>query len=219
MILKDDKAKAFATLLYNVNQDFKNTKNDSTYTIEGGVFYSFHQSNLVQLVGYANPNPKKGIADDDIHKLNGSVHGKDLFAFISKYKKNINKFVLKEGYFKIGTDIPEVSYKSGNIKDSQDLVLYKTFDKDAIQKFDKVKVKKTFNKEDIEKIKGSQYPILFNEKGIKLRLTFKLFIGLKVTTALSMKISKSKKKDLYLVDITSGQKDYTSIGYFVINNY
>jgi 23S rRNA G2069 N7-methylase RlmK/C1962 C5-methylase RlmI len=224
--LTGEDGKNMVGLLYDINQDFKNSQKQSGYTIIKGKYISFmtEPEDIVHNIAVPKLSKKRQGLEQYIESINGYVDGGMLFSFFKENKKFATDVELYDDYFVIKTSIPEVEFKSASLRNNLklDIEPYKEFQQKAL----KFKNKKhliggvKMEKEQLEGMQKNNAPIIIESKGVKFKATHKLFLGLKAKSEVKvMFFELDKEKNLYLVDIVMDNPHFKSENYFVIVNF
>lgn len=214
-----------ANFIYTINQDLKNSKKDTTYSIRKGKFISFKRGNEL-LHNFCVPNISSRNNDiaGYVNGLNGFVNGKELFDFFKEYKKHINGMEINKNNFSILTSLPEIKYESAPINRNlkYDIAPWKEF-KNTLQIIKTPKrLVTSFELTDshFEEMAKRNAPAILNKDGIKIRVVPKMFLGRKAKSSCNLEVFElDKSSDLYLVNIILDNPSFSSNNYMIIVNY
>lgn len=223
--LIDKEGKDMSNLIYDLNQDYKNSKKISTYSIVKGKFISFKSDpeDMVHNISTPKLSKNRKALEQYIGDINGFVDGMELFGFYKEYKKFVTETELYDDFFVIKTSIPEVEYRSESLRSNleMDYKPYKEFRDRAIVKCKgKSMGSVTLTDEQVASLGKLRAPIIIEKNGIRFKATHKLFLGLKAKSECRVLFFElDKKNKLYLVDIKLDNPNFTSENYFVIVNF
>lgn len=225
-VLTGKEAQQMIALIYDLNQDLKNAKKDNTYTILKGKLMAFKTDpeDLVHIVATPILSKTRQPAEPYLPELNGFIHGKELFAFFKDYKKFTTDIHLSADGFIIKTSVPEVEYVSGSVRENRDKDFdpYKEFTDRVLKPYrTKECLKASIDITDrLKEIDDAPSPVTIEAKKIRLKVTHRIFLGLKAKSTCSMKFfCINKKNGVYLIQMTMNNPSFTSENYFVIVNY
>lgn len=225
-VLTGKEALQMVAVIYEINQDFKNAQDDSTYSLVKGKIIAFktNPEDKIHVIGTPVFSKTRMPAQPYIHLLNGYVGGKDLFGFLKENKKFANEVHLGPDHFVIKTSVPEVEYSSMGFSANADK------DHDPYREFVSRVIKPNRTKERLrvsrditemlKEIDDSPTPVVYSAKGFKIRLTHKLFLGMKAKSQCSLRIFEIESTDpVYLVQMSMKNPTFESENYFVILKY
>ena len=123
-IIEEKEIKKFIKNINDINQKMKNSRNNSFYTLNNSTAYSIRPAEDYNI----------GICKVDLLQskdlnLNGIVDGKELYKYISIYKKSIDEIIIEEKYFsikcnKLKLDFSSISFNRKN-KEINEYRLYR----------------------------------------------------------------------------------------------
>ena len=230
-----DDVSTFLGIISDINQIMKNSKKDCSYTIFKGISYAYkdtmedlgHNKLNIQ---YESNRSKKKKYNEDILLINGFIeNGKELFSWISEFKKNVTKIDLYDDYFCIHTSVVDIFYKSKELnKDSfkKDINSFKGYLKRIREKNDNTLIYKDEEFQNtISKIENNivPYECTFKTKSygnIHFRMTSRIFLSLKKDSSVIFKITNvDSDNNVFGIDYEIINKDTTLKTYMTIINY
>jgi len=123
--LEDKEAISFLNVIYDINQEFKNVpESDSIYLFKKNQVKSYNEDQLGGYTGTLLKNKKQSEYVDLLkdHNVELFMNGKEFFQFCKAYKKNITSIEYADQQLIIGTNLPDVFFKTLDYSTSIDYV-------------------------------------------------------------------------------------------------
>ena len=226
-ITESSNIKKFISYLEGINQIFKNSANNSEYTLHKETIYSFNKDRLTYIKATITYKKKDQFVKDYFKDLSLYINGIELYNFLKENKKNIKEIKETEDGLIIDTIIPELNYCIKKLvpKESNDILLYKQYKTEVIDNYIKGKeyIEYEVTDKEYEELTKLSFPKLFEIENIKLKVSRDVILGMKKASKLSFRIYETDREDVYIVNAlldNSGDKsNFISNNYFAILNY
>ena len=172
----------FISYLNKVNQIFKNCIKDKDnpqigqYSLHKNKVYSFNSEPIAKIKATLVYAKKEAVVEEYMKDLSLYIDGKEFFNFLSNNKKYINEIEEQEDGLHIKTSLPEVEFliKKLDMKESNDIILYKKFKNEIYDKYIKDQEyisEYTLSEDEVKNLIESDVPITLKFDDYRIKIT------------------------------------------------